>query len=179
MPYRMRPTRWDLLVNPTLAGLREEAEASARFGQTLIGSGAAIGEGIARGKTRREQQRRFNEEMGLRKADDARADRAQDREDAEFLLRYEEAEERRRERQAYDTEATDTVQETAERLGIEVAHTGAVNPETQRQFRGGVDHLGGAQAAYDRIARRASGRVIPDRPRPTFRDIDPTCAGEG
>lgn len=179
MPYRMRPTRWDLLVNPTLAGLREEAEASARFGQTLIGSGAAIGEGIARGKTRREQQRRFNEEMGLRKADDARADRAQDREDAEFLLRYEEAEERRRDRQASDTDMLNDLGVVTESMAAEAAAGGQPSPQTAQDFKRTVDGLGGAQAAYDRIARRASGRVIPDRPRPTFRDIDPTCAGEG
>lgn len=66
MPYRVRPIRWELLVNPSMAGLREEAQANENLARYVAGAGEDIGRGIVRKRQEGESRRRHDEEMRLR-----------------------------------------------------------------------------------------------------------------
>ena len=75
-PYKVRRINWALLVNPSMQGLRTEAEADARKFANIGGGLSSIGAGIVRNRQERESKRRFDAQQSLRQAafDERKAD---------------------------------------------------------------------------------------------------------
>jgi len=94
MPYRARPIRWDLLVQPTMQGLAIEAQADANMNQSILAGLLGVGRGIQQGAANKENKRRYeqdtaesNRRFGLQ---DQRAQAGLDLRQREFDLRVQE-----------------------------------------------------------------------------------------
>lgn len=152
MPYRSRALNWNLLLQPTMAGLDTEANASSRFASTLLGAGQAIGGGLKDKRLEAESKRRFD----ANQADELRRETAANtRSDREFDLRRREFDLRAQERQADDTALMDLVTNGSEKAQAEYASTGQVSPETSTLLQQGSDALGGPEATQGRLSLRA------------------------
>ena len=67
MPYRSRATRWDLLLQPYMAGLQTKARAGAQRRQNVHNSLAALAGVITRSKDRSQQESQFQRTLTQRK----------------------------------------------------------------------------------------------------------------
>ena len=140
MVARVRPIRWELLLDPSMRGLETEARSSENLSRSIMGGLTDIGQGIARGRQEKESRRRF--------------ERVQGREDAEFSLRKEELLEKKRDRQAYETDWLDSMDLALEAAGVEVETTGTVSPQTTQVVTDLTDALGGPEATKAKVEAR-------------------------
>ena len=149
MPVQVRKIDWSLLVNPSMAGIRIEADADARKHATISGAFNNVG-------ARRESKRRADREFSLRK-------RSVD-------LREEQIKEDRLARQAFDSQLLDDVQQA----GAAVAQSGGNDPEASQRLIQLTQAAGGAAAAGAKIVNRAAG-VAPQQ----VDDNNKPCGGPG
>lgn len=159
MPYRVRPIRWDLMVNPMMAGLQAEARAGENLGRSLFAGLASVGDGITRDRVEKESRRRFDAQQGLaqRRFDEqsALAKQGLQLRAADMLLEQEARMEKLREAQARETALADGLGLAVESAVQEAATTGTVGEETKQALTQISSILGGPGRSQEVLDLRA------------------------
>ena len=138
MVYRVRPIRWDLLVNPVTEGLRTEAAADARKFANLGSGIESVGQNIRQKKVDAENKRRSDRDFGLRQQ--------------AFDLRKDELEANRLEREGDLSSLVDAGIDSASAL-----KDNPNNPQVQQTFSQLVQAMGGEERAALLTTERARG----------------------
>jgi len=141
MPFRPRPIRWDLLVNPSMQALDIRARADSRMNQNILSGLLNLGQGIRQGAVTKENTRRFN-------LTNARADRAESR--ALKALNMEEIRQA-----AFDDFVAGQLGDTTQQLLAGEAN-GQADPKTADRHNKLVGISGGPEAAAGNVMDRAA-----------------------
>ncbi len=147
MPYRVRKINWRNLLDPTMAGLQEEARGDADKNAAIRGGVSALGSGIVRGRQEKESRRRFDRGAAQR-------DRQLSVSEERLSLTKARELERARDEQARETTLTDIAEEAGQRLLSDLSETGKVAPETMQAAAQAASMLGGVGPAVERVQRR-------------------------
>ena len=144
MPYRARPIRWELLLNPSMRGIDIRARASENLAGMILGGAQQVGAGIVRGRQEKESRRRYQQDFALRSEMQRgslalRQAELQDQQ-ARQLRADEEEQARATALSSLLMGTTDAVSE-AGALGVEIP------PDLAAQHRKTIDAVGGPQRA--------------------------------
>ena len=154
MPFRPRPIRWDLLVNPSMQALDIRARADARMNQNILSGLLNLGQGIRQGAASTESKRRFDITSGISQGH------------LDIRTAESEAQEGRLKQQELDRqEAESTYTDMLDNLVGQMNSTGKASPEQASQFQQVTEAVGGQRAASAKLQERAGLNGAETRPR--------------
>lgn len=158
MPYRVRPINWDLLLQPTMAGISIKAQADRDLANTILSSTGQIAEGIDRTRALKESTRRFDVEQ-------ARLREAMQLREAEFLLEYDLKSRDRLDEQARGDTVLAALGLATENVVTETNERGRPSPAAANALIRLEEAAGGRRVARARLNVLAAQPPAPPAPR--------------
>lgn len=152
MPYRVRPIRWDLLINPAMRGVEIEAQASRDLSRSVLGGLVDVGDNIVRARQEKESSRRFD-------AEQSRLQDALDLRKSEFAYAVGQDQQRQAERYANDQALLDGLEQA-----VDLIDTGQAPPGANEALLDLTQAVGGPAQAQQKLDLRAQTAPMPLRP---------------